>query len=294
MEAIAVGDLPILLINPDRIRLAHSEAIENLSNALDACATERGGLDKSNRFYVYAYLDPRESGIFEYICPSGMRVEFDHKPIYIGKGQGKRINDHTFDYDLSAKTQKSRILKKMIASGMSPIKLKIVNQCSEACAFAHEIDLIAGIGRLKNGEGSLLNITVGGEGVVGLKFSEESRARMREAQRKRFEAETAEQKRVRAERSKATKAANPEVEAERRRKIAAHNSKEDVRRSKSEIAKKQHERMTQEEKDWINKNRSEGLRRANAARTPEQRTAMAKKTWETRRRNSAIIGTGDS
>ena len=45
---------------------------------------------KSFEFYVYIWLDPRKLGKYVY-----GNYEFDHEPIYVGKGKGGRLNDLT-------------------------------------------------------------------------------------------------------------------------------------------------------------------------------------------------------
>ena len=98
------------------------------------------------RFYTYAYL--RE----------------DRTPYYIGKGCGKRAYRQL---NHNVKTPpKDRILI---------LKNKITNEDAKK----HEKYMIAVFGRKNNGTGILRNLTDGGEGVSGLKQTEQSREKMR-------------------------------------------------------------------------------------------------------------------
>lgn len=107
----------------------------------------------SNHFYTYAAFRP--NGV---IC-------------YIGKGSGGRLFSHL---KKSHNLYLARIIKK--AGGAIPI-VKIRAGLTEAEAFETEKALIRAIGRITNG-GPLVNMTDGGEGVVGHTRTPEQRARM--------------------------------------------------------------------------------------------------------------------
>ena len=99
-----------------------------------------------NNYYTYAYL--REDGT----------------PYYIGKGSGNR-----------AYLQLNHKVK-------TPDKSKILilkNNLTEEDANKHEIYIINLLGRKDLGTGILRNLTNGGEGVSGMKHSEESKNKMR-------------------------------------------------------------------------------------------------------------------
>lgn len=114
----------------------------------------------SDKFYVYVYRDPRPK---KKLCP-----------IYVGKGFGKRADDHA--RGRSHNQFLAAVIQKIIASGLKPV-VEIVGWFSEeAEAFALERHLIAQFGRRCTEEGTLCNLTEGGEGASGLRWSEESRA----------------------------------------------------------------------------------------------------------------------
>lgn len=127
-------------------------------------------------FYVYIYLDPRKSGKFTY----GEYV-FDYEPIYIGKGKldahrvhlrQARSNGHYNIY----KIQK---IRKILNENMNPIIIKYKEHLDEKEALKLEIRMIKTIGRNDMKNGPLTNLTEGGEGVCGYRFTKEDREKMR-------------------------------------------------------------------------------------------------------------------
>ena len=98
----------------------------------------------TNRFYVYAFL------------------RLDGSPYYIGKGQGRRINESAGRTSrLPPKDQ-----RKILAGGLT-----------EPEAFEYEIALISLLGRKDQGTGCLRNLTDGGDGASGHAHSPEARAK---------------------------------------------------------------------------------------------------------------------
>jgi len=146
-----------------------------------------------NRFYVYALLDPRKPGKYEYgdIC-------FLYEPFYIGKGTGRRIKSHYYSINLVPNTPKTQKIKKLFSLNLKPIEQKIHNRLRNKQALKIEEKLIVEIGRKDMGKGFLTNTTDGGEGWknvsletkeklrkthTGLKRNKESRKRMSEARK---------------------------------------------------------------------------------------------------------------
>jgi len=120
-------------------------------------------------FYVYAYLDPKSIGLFNY-----GEIEFGYEPFYIGKGRKNRcycgIND-------KKKCMKTNMIKNIINRGDYPIILKIYSNLTENEAFEKEIFLISLIGRKDCKNGPLTNMTNGGDGSSGRKDTEKDTAR---------------------------------------------------------------------------------------------------------------------
>lgn len=127
------------------------------------------------KFYVYHYCDP-ESGI----------------PFYVGKGEGRRAYSHltackrlknccfnTFFY---------KKLRKMFSMGIKP-DIKIIHDyLEEKEALKLEASEIKHIGRRNHGEGTLCNLSLGGNssGMLGHKHSKESKRKMSESQTGHF------------------------------------------------------------------------------------------------------------
>jgi hypothetical protein len=125
-------------------------------------------MQQPGKFYVYVYLDPRPG--------KGLQ------PIYVGKG--------TVDLDRASYHWERRcvnlflqsVLDKIRAAGLVPQITIAAYMEEEEDAFAMERDLIAQYGRRDLRKGPLCNLTDGGQGVSGLRYSEE---RLKKA-KKRF------------------------------------------------------------------------------------------------------------
>ena len=83
-----------------------------------------------NKFYVYALLDPRKSGQYEY-----GEFSFDYEPFYIGKGSGRRTHNHCNKSRLSQKTAKICKINKILSQNLKPIVLIICSELTEDQSF---------------------------------------------------------------------------------------------------------------------------------------------------------------
>lgn len=148
---------------------------------------ERSEMRKKNPnpvFYVYALLDPSYPGSFQY----RESQVFEYEPFYIGKGQKFRFDDH-FGH-INCKNSNLFVAKKIRKiyreTGLK-YKIKIIQETLfEQQAFELEIFLIKQIGRRDQNRGPLCNLTDGGEGSSGCKFSLESRQKCSASQLNRF------------------------------------------------------------------------------------------------------------
>jgi hypothetical protein len=120
-------------------------------------------MQKPGKFYVYVYLDPRPG--------KGLQ------PIYVGKGTVDldRASDHWERKCVNKFLQ--RVLDKIRIAGLVPQITIAAYMNDEEEAFAMERDLIAQYGRRDLRTGSLCNLTDGGQGTSGRKWSEEQRER---------------------------------------------------------------------------------------------------------------------
>jgi hypothetical protein len=116
-----------------------------------------------NNYYIYIYLDPRESGRYVY-----ENFSFLYKPFYIGKGKDRRL----FDKRSRSKIFKNKI-NKIKKLGLEPIVFKLYENLNEEQSFKLEMKLIKEIGRKNINCGTLINLTDGGEGGSGLVISNE-------------------------------------------------------------------------------------------------------------------------
>ena len=93
-----------------------------------------------SQYYVYAYLNPLEEGIFH-----SSLVTFLAKPFYIGKGIGDRLFDHLKDARPSRKqkhSHKLNTIRLIQSSGQHPEIVKISAGLSEDDALCLELKLI--------------------------------------------------------------------------------------------------------------------------------------------------------
>lgn len=123
-----------------------------------------------NNSYVYAYLDPRKPGKYcyeEYI--------FDYEPFYVGCGKNNRLLSHLKEAKGKDHNHKLNKIRKLTTMNLEPIIITIQTGMTDADAKNLEKRLISLIGRHDLKQGPLTNLTNGGDGVVGLKVSIESR-----------------------------------------------------------------------------------------------------------------------
>ena len=134
-----------------------------------------------NKFYVYILLDPRKPGKLE--CSD---VCFLYQPFYVGKGSGKRIESHFYNDVTSMGTNrfKKNVINKIKKElGKKHITVKIKTDLQENESFELEKKLIKELGRRDKKEGCLTNLTDGGEGISGYKYTEEQRKRLSESRK---------------------------------------------------------------------------------------------------------------
>jgi len=117
-------------------------------------------------FYVYIYLDPTKDGEFTYPLAG---LSFSHEPFYIGKGKGQRKKNLLWSASKEGFCPHHKInrVKSIIKRGFQPIILEILKTENEQEAFDAEKNFIKIVGRKAFGEGPLLNLTEGGEGMSG-------------------------------------------------------------------------------------------------------------------------------
>ena len=260
---------------------------------------------EAEQFYCYVLLDPRKPGDYDY----GPKRRFKFEPFYVGKGVNGRSHCHLrLARKSEIKNSKLNKIRKILRAGLEPIVVRTKTLATERRAFAVECDLIASIGRLDLGTGPLTNLTDGGEGPSGrrfsakekarltaIRFTEEVRERMRQSQTLRFSLETEEEAKARATKAAETMRANPEVEERRRAAISQYNKDPVVKKMKSEKAAQHWKSLSEEAKrERVNKQRA-----AWANKSPEERaefsrkcSAVLRRTWGTKRRKSPTPAVG--
>lgn len=117
-----------------------------------------------NKFYVYALLDERKEGIYNYEIDD-IDISFNYQPFYIGKGTGSRLTIHEKKAkDQKNNTYKDNKIRKIWSEGKQVIKSKILDHLEEDIALNLETQLIKEIKRKHEG-GPLINLIEGGDGL---------------------------------------------------------------------------------------------------------------------------------
>lgn len=180
------------------------------------------------RYFVYALFDQRVKGKWKF-----GEYEFAYLPFYVGKGVGGRHRRHSREAlrdhlpeGIRINLKKMRRIKEIFSdTGQEPLTVKLHVDLTEAEAFGIEVFAIAQIGLAKDGDGPLLNRTLGGEGGLGAsrKPYDAKRSRrmsrvVRAAAEQMTDAKKAEMK---ANWYRATASRTPEKQAEVRAKAKA-------------------------------------------------------------------------
>jgi len=121
-------------------------------------------------FYVYALTDPRK----------------DNEIFYIGKGHGYRATNHLANSANRERNSKQAAIKAIRKAGFEPGVVYLIENLAEAEAFQKETELIHKYGRKDLGNGPLRNLTNGGEGTSGHKHTDETKEKMRKADRSKY------------------------------------------------------------------------------------------------------------
>lgn len=124
-------------------------------------------MDERPRYYVYVLF--RENG----------------QPFYVGKGARDRLSAHLAPSSEKGRMRnqyKTNIIRAMLERGLDVPRVKVAQQLTEAQAFEVERAFIIAIGRVPNG--SLVNMSDGGEGHSGRKLSEAHRTALMEGKKR--------------------------------------------------------------------------------------------------------------
>lgn len=128
------------------------------------------------RYYVYILY--REDGV---------------TPFYVGMGKGNRWLDHERGCHRE-KSHKAHIIRQILTRGGTLIKRKVAENFTREQAVALEISLIAAIKRAPHGP--LSNLTAGGDGAVGFKYTEAMREQRRAIRAKQVDSPATRAKRA--------------------------------------------------------------------------------------------------
>jgi len=93
-----------------------------------------------------------------------------YEPFYIGKGKCGRYREKFCGRNKYFKNK----INKIKQSGLEPVIIKLYENLNEQQSFEKEIELIEEIGRIDLNTGTLVNMTNGGEGMIGYHHTEET------------------------------------------------------------------------------------------------------------------------
>jgi hypothetical protein len=138
-------------------------------------------------YYVYIYLDPRNTTNYTI-----NEIHITMKPFYVGKGRRARWGYHLWEaYNYKPTTnphKRNTILKIKEETNNDPPIVFVYENLSSDEAAVKEKEIIALLGRECNG-GILTNVTEGGEGVSGRKWSEDQRKKFMKSCKKSWTSE---------------------------------------------------------------------------------------------------------
>jgi hypothetical protein len=225
--------------------------------------------------YVYIYLDPRKPGNYTY-----EKYNFEYEPFYVGKGKESRYKQHLKESLLKndGNRLKANKIKKIQRLGYEIPILKFKEDISEDESITLEIELIKTIGRIDKKTGPLTNLTDGGEGRsghipseetkeklrqkhLGLKASDETKAKMSAFQRDRYDSMSEEEKDRLIE--KWTASFTPERRKEISERVMGENNPNfgnewnDEQRQKASVYFKVHSNFVTNNPQKINPNRGD-------------------------------------
>lgn len=248
-----------------------------------------------DRYYVYALIRP-DTG----------------RPFYIGKGCGDRWEHHIKSPERQKNKHKASIIRKLGEMGLAPECRILAERLVEEDAYEIEALFIAAIGRGQNGP--LVNLTDGGHGVWGLPRSKQHRERISQAlagrpltgeRRKTAVAAAAKGRETvkKLPRQAFVEAARkglalkpPEKRSEWQRKAwetrcrASPSEVEKLRElGRTTMTPEKQRRAVEAAAARPASERSAKAKKANDSRTPEQRSEITRKSWETRRKNGSMV-----
>jgi group I intron endonuclease len=122
-----------------------------------------------DKYYVYVLMDSSKKGNYIY-----GNYSFNYEPFYIGKGTGNRINDTIYDKSPFKRNK----INKLKQNNIDIKREIIIDNLSDEEAKNYEKELINIIGRRNLNEGTLVNLTDGGDGRVNSKPSEETKKKI--------------------------------------------------------------------------------------------------------------------
>jgi hypothetical protein len=123
-------------------------------------------------FYCYVWKTPIDITLAGRLLPA-------NAVFYVGKGQDKRAwRKHNSAKDKDTNYLRDAAVRKIRVLGLDLVVEIIKETVSELEAFAMEIALIAQYGRIIDNVGLLTNMTMGGDGASGYKFTTEQRAHL--------------------------------------------------------------------------------------------------------------------
>jgi hypothetical protein len=141
---------------------------------------------KTEKYYIYAYLDPTKKGNFKYTIEGKIFI-FEFEPFYIGRGTKNRLLDHLKLHPLDKNYFKKNKIKKIKKLNIEPIIVKVKFLPDKIKANLLEKEFISVIGRRDLNLGPLTNLTDGGDGTYGYKPSEEAKRNWKKSIKKFYD-----------------------------------------------------------------------------------------------------------